>query len=58
MKEMLYEHLDLTTSEVVARLTGDWAADVAAYDAIHLQALEMADELSTGIVKQFDRRLR
>ena len=56
MKEMLYEHLDLTTSEVVARLTGDWAADVAAYDAIHLQALEMADELSTGIVKQFHRR--
>ena len=58
MKEMLYEHLDLTPSEVVARLTGDWAADVAAYDAIHLQALEMADELSTGIVKQFDRRFR
>ena len=56
MKEMLYEHLDLTTSEVVARLTGDWAADVAAYDAIHLQILEMADELSTGIVKQFHRR--
>ena len=58
MKSMLYEHLDLTTSEVVARLTGDWDADVAAYDAIHLQALEMADELSTGIVKQFDRRFR
>ena len=43
MKAMLYEHLDLTTSEVVARLTGDWAADFSAYDAIHIQALEMAD---------------
>jgi hypothetical protein len=56
MKAMLYEHLDLTTAEVVARLQGDWAADVAAYDAIHVQALEMADELSTGIVEQFPRR--
>jgi hypothetical protein len=58
MRSMLYEHLDLTTTEVVARLQGNWDADVAAYDAIHLQALEMADELSTGIVKQFERRFR
>jgi hypothetical protein len=56
MKEMLYEHLDLTTTEVVSRLQGNWDADVAAYDAIHLQALEMADELSTGIIAQFGRR--
>ena len=56
MKAMLYEHLRLTTSEVVARLQADWAADVAAYDRIHLQALEMADELSAGIVKQFRHR--
>jgi hypothetical protein len=56
MKEMLYEHLSRTTSEVVARLQADWAADVAAYDRIHLQALQMADELSAGIVKQFRHR--
>jgi hypothetical protein len=56
MKEMLYEHLRLTTTEVVARLQADWDADVAAYDKIHLQALEMADELSSGIVKQFRHR--
>jgi hypothetical protein len=58
MKTTLHEHLRLTTNEAVARLHGDWAADVAAYDEIHLQALEMADMLSTGIVKQFPRRFR
>jgi hypothetical protein len=56
LQEMLYEHLSLTTDEVVARLTGDWEADVAAYDRIHLQALVMADMLSTGIIEQFPRR--
>jgi len=58
MKAMLHEHLRLTTNDVLARLQGDWAADVAAYDQIHLQALEMADMLSTGIVDQFPRRFR
>jgi hypothetical protein len=58
LETMLHEHLQLTTTEVVARLHGDWAADVAAYDEIHLQALEMADHLSTGIVGQFPRRFR
>jgi hypothetical protein len=58
MKAMLHEHLRLTTNEALARLQGDWDADVAAYDQIHLQALEMADMLSTGIVQQFPRRFR
>ena len=56
MQAMLHEHLRLTTNEALARLQGDWDADVAAYDAIHLQALGMADMLSEGIVKQFPSR--
>jgi hypothetical protein len=56
MQAMLHEHLRLTTNEALARLEGDWAADVAAYDEIHLQALGMADMLSNGIVKQFPAR--
>jgi hypothetical protein len=55
---MLHEHLRLTTSEAVARLQGDWDADVAAYDEIHVQALHMADMLSEGIVAQFPKRFR
>jgi hypothetical protein len=58
MKTMLHEHLRLTTNEALARLRSDWAADVAAYDEIHLQALGMADMLSTGIIKQFPQRFR
>ena len=58
MQAMLREHLRLTTDEALARLRGDWPADVAAYDEIHLHALGMADTLSTGIVKQFPKRFR
>jgi hypothetical protein len=56
MKEMLHDHLRLTTDEVLARLQADWAADVRAYDEIHVQALGMADMLSNGIIKQFPSR--
>jgi hypothetical protein len=55
---MLRQHLRLTTLEVVARLQGDWEADVAAYDRIHRHALMMADALSTGIVAQLPGRFR
>jgi hypothetical protein len=58
MKAMLHQHLRLTTNEVVARLEQDWAADVRAYDRIHVQALHMADMLSAGIVGQFPGRFR
>ena len=56
MRSMMKEHLDLTTKEAVARLHGDWAGDVAAYDAVHQQILHMADGLSMGIVNQFPKK--
>jgi hypothetical protein len=58
MKAMMRSHLRLTTNEVVARLQKKWAADVRAYDRIHVQILHMADMLSDGLVKQFPNRFR
>ena len=58
MRAMMRSHLRLTTDEVVARLTRNWAADVRAYDRIHVQILHMADMLSNGLVQQFPARFR
>jgi hypothetical protein len=42
----------VTTEEAVARIKKDCAGDVKVYDAIHSQAMMMADALSSGIIKQ------
>jgi hypothetical protein len=56
MREMMHDHLRLTTNEVVARLTQDWAADVKAYDRVEREILQMSDMLATGLVAQFPAR--
>ena len=58
MKQMMRDHLNLTTNEVQARLKGDWAADIAAYDKVHEQILHMADMLSAGIVNQYPQKFK
>jgi hypothetical protein len=58
MDQMMRDHLDATAREAVARHQRDWSADVAAYDAVHVQILAMADMLSSGIVAQFPRLFR
>ena len=35
MKQMLHDHLHLTTTEVEARLKGDRTADIAAHEKVH-----------------------
>jgi hypothetical protein len=52
-KSMLDYHLALTKSEAVARLTGNYAADITAYDKVRQEANMMSDTLVDGIVKQF-----
>jgi len=58
MKAEMHRHLELTTQEAVARLRGNWTADVAAYDKVHQHILHMSDMLSAGIIKQFPARFR
>lgn len=58
MDAMMKDHLDATTEEVVARLHGNWTGDVAAYDKVHNQVLEMADMLSDGIIANFPAKFR
>lgn len=56
MRKMMRDHLDLTTKEAVARLKGDWAGDIKAYDEVHQQILHMADMLSEGVMRQFPEK--
>ena len=58
MRAMLRAHLDLTIEEALAQLNGQYAASIAAYDEVHNQALEMADMLSDGIIRQFPNKFR
>ena len=58
MKAEMHRHLKLTTEEAVARLHGNWNADVVAYDKVVNHILHMSDMLTNGIVEQFPSRFR
>ncbi len=58
IRSNMHHHLDLTLQEAQARLRSDWAADIAAYDAIHAHILQLADVLSAGIIAQFPDKVR
>ena len=56
LTDMLYKHLDFTTTEVVSRIKKDWPADIEAYDKGHAHMLMFADTLTSGIVRQFPKK--
>lgn len=53
VRQMLYEHLRLTTDEVSSRLKRDYAADIRAYDLVQKEILAMSQFFVNGIVRQF-----
>lgn len=53
---MFNNHLELTTLEAVSRLNKKWTDDIAAFDKIFEQAMMMADDLSSGVIKQFPKK--
>ncbi len=56
MQNMMSMHLDLTLEEAVARLQGRYDDDIAAYDKVHVEILQMADMLANGIIAQFPQK--
>ena len=53
VRDMLYDHLELTTDEVTARLRKDYTADIAAFDKAQQEILKMSQFFVEGIFKQF-----
>lgn len=53
IRNMLYEHLRLTTNEVNYRLQGIYAEDINSYDMVQKEILKMSQFFVNGIVKQF-----
>lgn len=51
-------HLDQTLAEAVDELSGNFAAGVTEYEAVHQHILATADMLSNGIIGQFPKAFK
>lgn len=54
-RSLLHHHLSLVKAEAIAFLNEDFEATVQLYDELERQALEMADVMAKGIIKQFPK---
>lgn len=55
-RKMMHLHLQLLTGEVTTRIAGNYAENVATSRQIEEQAMQMADVMTSGIVRQFPAR--
>ena len=53
IRNMLYEHLRLTTNQVNNRLQGNYVEDINSYDMVQKEILRMSQFFVNGIVRQF-----
>lgn len=53
IRNMLYQHLRLTTNEVNNRLQGNYVEDINSYDMVQKEILRMSQFFVNGIVRQF-----
>lgn len=53
LRDMLYDHLELISDEVDARLKKDYRADINAFDKVQQEVLNMSQYFVDGIVRQF-----
>jgi hypothetical protein len=51
-RSMLFDHLRMTENEAVQILSGQYERSIAQYDDIQAQALQMADIMTCGIIRQ------
>lgn len=52
-RNMMHRHLEITELEAVLRIEKRYVENVAIYDTIETQALEMSDMIAKGIIRQF-----
>lgn len=55
-KRLLFDHLRMTENEAVFILKGQYEKGIKEYDGIQAEALQMADVMTCGIVRQFNVR--
>lgn len=52
-KRLFQEHLDMSGSEVISMINGDYEAFVAMYDMMLTEGLHIADVITSAIIQQF-----
>lgn len=57
-QEILYNHLDFVENMAICLFVGEYEESISIYDKLEEGALNMADTMSSGIIRQFPRKFR